>query len=485
MSLLSRTRSGLFWSTTERLLEHSLGFVFGIVLARLLEPEDFGVVAMPIVLFSIAQCFVDCGFTSALIRKKDVKDEDLSTAFFFNVILGIACFVAMFSASSAIASFYGKPILNDLLKVSSFVLLLNPLCMVQQAMLTRNMEFKKQAKIIIAGKFILGGFGIVMAYMGMGVWSLVFQQVASSAYSVIIYWYIRPWHPHWSWSWQSFRYLIGYGGNLLLSSLLDILYNNVYTVVIGKFHSAASLAFFTSANRYASLPATTITSIVGKVTFPILSKIQDDDQLGDNYRRMLNYAAFVVFPLMTLISALACPLVNILVGEKWAPCIPLLQIICFSMMLYPLHSINLNLLKVKGKTGLFLRLEIAKKVVWTIIIALTITHSVLWMVVGCLVFSWIALIINTYYTGKLIGYGYIRQMIDFLPVVIASGLMWAVVQVLSMLLPTDLLRVLLGVVLGFGIYYVCARCFLRSQLVDTVKLMPERVKSRMLWLIPS
>lgn len=484
MSLLTRTRSGLVWSTAERLFEHSLGFMFGIVLARLLEPEDFGIVAMPMVFFSIAQCFVDCGFTSALIRKKDVNDNDLSTAFFFNVILGIICFAGMIAASGAIARFYNKPILSDLLKVSSFVLLLNPLSMVQQAILTRNLEFKKQAKILIAGKITIGLSGIAMAYMGLGVWSLVFQQVAGSTYSAIIYWYIRPWHPNWCWSWQSFRYLIGYGGNLLLSNLLDILYNNVYTVVIGKFHSAASLAFFTSANRYASLPATSITSIVGKVTFPVLSKIQDDDQLGINYRRMLNYAAFVVFPLMTMFSALARPVVNILVGEKWEPCVPLLQIICFSMMLYPLHSINLNLLKVKGKTSLFLRLEIAKKVVWTIIIALTITHSMLWMVIGCLAFSWIALIINTYYTGKLIGYGYVRQMKDFLPIIVASGLMWAIIQTLNTIMPNDFLRVLSGGIVGILVYYACARCFLRSQLTDTIKLMPERIKAKISWLVP-
>lgn len=472
MSLTDKARSGIAWGTLERFSIQGVGAIFAILLARVLSPDDYGTVAMPMIFFGIAQTLMDAGFSRAIIRKEDLKEEDLSTSFYFQMIVGIACYAAMYAASPWIADFYNKPILSSLLKVSALVMVINPLCATQYALLLRDINFKAQALVNLTGRIITGILGLALAYNGYGIWSLVFQQLAGALWGAIILWTYSPWRPRTGWSGESFRYLWNYGSNLLASSLLDTAYNNIFPIVIGKYYSAASLAYYNSANHFAAMPATTLSGIVGRVTFPLLCKMQDDtERLSRNYRRMLKLSAFVLFPVMMILAAVAPALIRLTIGPQWKDSIPLLQILCFSLMLYPLHALNINLLKVRDNTRLYLRLEIAKKVVSIAILAVTIWHGVLWMVVGNLLFSWIALAINTYYTGKIIGLGYLRQMCDLLPVMAAAAIASLAAFGASSLISSSLLQLLAGGITGSIAYLALAWFFLRLQLKDAIALV--------------
>lgn len=478
-NLKSKTKKGLVWSMIERFATQGVQFLFGIILARLLSPEDYGIIAMPLVFLSIAQCFIDSGFSTALIRKPDLTEDDLSTAFFFNIGVGVVCYLALFFTSPLIADFYNTPILADLLKVTALATLFNPLCAVQQAILTRKIDFKTQAVVSLSGAIVSGIVGLLMAYNGYGVWSLVFQQVGGYLIRTVLLWLLGKWMPKKRWSWESFRYLWGFGSKMLGSALLDTTYNNIYPIVIGKFFSANDLGNYTRAQQFSSLPSSNVTGVLQRVTFPVLSSIQNEDErLAKNYRKILKLSAFIIFPMMLMLSAIADPLIRVVLTDKWEGCIILLQIICFSMMWYPVHAINLNLLTVKGRSDLFFRLEIIKKIVGVGIMCVTIPHGIIWMVSGSIVSSMLSLIINTYYTGKLIKVGYLRQMGDLLPIFMVSFVMWLMIHAAFFLISNLYVQLVGGIILGLVIYVIGARLVLKAEWNDAIDMIPNRFKRK-------
>ena len=471
-SLKNKTKKGLAWSMIERFATQGVQFLFGIILARLLSPDDYGVIAMPLVFLAIAQCIIDSGFSTALIRKPELTEDDLSTAFYFNIGIGILCYAVLFFSSPLIADFYHTPILSSLLKVTALAVLFNPLCAVQQAILTRKIDFKTQAIVSLSGAVVSGIVGLYMAYNGFGVWSLVFQQVGGYVMRTILLWILGKWKPKRKWSWESFHYLWGFGSKMLGSGLLDTIYNNIYPIVIGKYFCANDLGNYTRAQQFATLPSSNVTGVLQRVTFPVLSR------LAKNYRKILKLSAFLIFPLMLMLSAIADPLVRVLLTDKWEGCIILLQIICFSMMWYPIHAINLNLLTVKGRSDLFFRLEIFKKVVGVIIMCITIPNGILWMVSGSVVSSMIALVINTYYTGKIIHVGYFKQMRDLLPIFGVSFAMWLVILVSFWFSSNIYTQLFIGVIVGVVFYLVSAKIILKSEWNDVLDMIPEKFKHK-------
>lgn len=478
-NLKQKTQKGLVWSFVERFATQGVQFLFGIILARLLSPEDYGTIAMPLVFLSVAQCFIDSGFSTALIRKPDLTEDDLSTAFYFNIGVGVICYTALFFTSPLIADFYNTPILVDLLKVTALATLFNPLCAVQQAILTRKIDFKTQAVVSLSGAIVSGIVGLVMAFNGFGVWSLVCQQAGGYVIRTVLLWVVGKWKPKRRWSWDSFRYLWGFGSKLLGSGLLDTIYNNIYPIVIGKFFSANDLGNYTRAQQFSSLPSSNVTGVLQRVTFPVLSSIQNEDErLAKNYRKILKLSAFLIFPMMLMLSAIADPLVRVLLTDKWTGCIILLQIICFQMMWYPIHAINLNLLAVKGRSDLFFRLEIAKKVVGVAIMCVTIPNGIIWMVSGGIVSSMIALIINTYYTGKIIHVGYFRQMGDLLPIFGVSFVMWLLIHISLWLTSNIYVQLPVGICVGITVYLAGARLLLKSEWADALSMLPNRFRRK-------
>ena len=471
-SLKQKTTKGLFWSSVERFSNQGVSFIFSIILARILAPSDFGIIAMIGIFFAVAQSFVDSGFSNALVRKTDRREEDLSTCFYFNIGVGIVAYIVLFLIAPFIADFYNQPILSPIIRITGLGVVLNSLCVVQQALFTIRIDFKSQAKVTLSATIISGIVGVVLAYLGYGVWALVWQGVVMSLVRMGLLWLMSKWRPKTGFSKDSFHYLFGYGSKLLASGLLDTIYNNIYPIVIGKFYSPAQLGNYSRALSFAQLPSSNITSILQRVTFPVLSTIQDDlPRLQTNYRRLLKLSAFIVFPLMMGLAAVAFPLIRVVLTPKWEGCSLYLQIICFALMWYPIHAINLNLLQVKGRSDLFLRLEIIKKIVGVCIMCITIPLGITAMCIGMVVSSLISLFINTHYTGKLIYVGYIKQMRDLLPIFINSLIMGGIVYLCIQISDNDIVQLSLGIVVGLISYIGGASMITRSELKEYRNLL--------------
>lgn len=473
--LAQKTKKGLFWSSVERFSNQGVSFVFSIILARILSPSDYGIVAMISIFFAVAQSFVDSGFSNALVRKQDRTDEDLSTCFYFNIVVGVAAYLVLFGIAPWVAAFYSQPILTPIIRVSGLGVLLNSLCVVQQALFTIHIDFKSQAKVTLLSTIISGVIGIILAYLGWGVWALVWQGVAGALCRMGLLWMMSEWHPHTGFSKDSFKYLFGFGSKLLASGLLDTVYNNIYPIVIGKFYNPVQLGNYSRALGWAQLPSSNITGILQRVTFPVLSSMQDDVlRLQANYRRLLRTSAFIVFPLMMLLAAVAAPLIRVVLTSKWDGCVLYLQIICFALMWYPIHAINLNLLQVKGRSDLFLKLEIIKKIVGVGILCVTIPIGVTAMCVGMVVSSLISLVMNTHYTGILIEISFARQMRDLFPFLILSILSYISTLGVVLFLDKSLISLFLGIFVCTGLYVGLSWVFKLEELQEIKNILQNR-----------
>lgn len=466
-SLKQKTTKGIFWSTIERFSNQGMSFLFSVILARMLDPSDFGIIAMITIFFAVAQSFVDSGFSNALVRKTDRREEDFSTCFYFNIGVGIIAYIVLFLIAPLVASFYNQPILSPIIRITGLGVVLNSLCVVQQALFTIKIDFKSQAKVTLSATIISGIVGVILAYQGYGVWALVWQGVVLSLVRMGLLWLMSKWRPTTGFSKSSFNYLFGYGSKLLASGLLDTIYNNIYPIVIGKFYTPAQLGNYSRALSFAQLPSSNITSILQRVTFPVLSTIQDDiPRLQANYRRLLKLSAFIIFPLMTGLAAVAFPMIRLILTPKWEGCSLYLQIICFALMWYPIHAINLNLLQVKGRSDLFLRLEIIKKIVGVCIMCITIPLGITAMCIGMVASSLISLFINTYYTGKLINIGCLKQMRDLTPIFINSLIMGGIVYFSIQISDNDILQLSLSIIVGVLSYIGGASMITRSELKE-------------------
>lgn len=465
-SLKDKTVKGVIWSAVDRFSAQGVQFVFSILIARLLMPEDYGVIAMLGIFLGVSQSFIDSGFGTALIRKIDRTETDFSTVFYFNIVVATLFYLILFVSAPAIANFYETPLLESVTKVVALNLIINSLSGIHNAKLSIDIDFKSSAKISILSAVITGAVGLWMAYAGYGVWALVVQNLCSSLVRTVMLWIIVKWHPLLIFSWKSFKELFSFGSKLLVSGLLDTLYNNIYTLVIGKVFSPSTLGVYSKANALAQFPTSNITGVLQNVTYPVLCSIQNDEgRVADVYKRFLKISAFVIFPLILGLSAVADPFIRIVLTDKWEDAICLLQIICFAMMWYPIHSINLNILQVKGRSDYFLKLEIIKKVQGIIILSITVPMGIVAMCYGQVISSLISLIWNTHYTKELIGYGYWTQMRDLLPILIHSLIMWALVLLIVNLMPTLWLKLIVGVFTGM-IYYIVGAYIMKFPEMD-------------------
>nr|WP_159466282.1 lipopolysaccharide biosynthesis protein [Scandinavium goeteborgense] len=415
--LKNKTVNGLKWSALERIFSQGVQLILMLILARMLGPKAFGLIGMLAIFIAIGQVFIDSGFSSALIRKTDRNNVDYSTAFYFNVVVALTCYFILFFLSPYIARFYQQPELSTLTKIIGLSLIANSFSVVPRTILTVSMNFKSQAKSSVCSVILAGIIAVAMAWKGYGVWALVAQTLSVSFFNAIFLNIITRWTPALVVSRDSFSYLFGFGGKLLVSGLLDTLYNNVYQLIIGKKFDATNVGQFTQANQMSSIPAMTMTNIIQRVTYPMFSHIQDDQKKMDEcYLITMKVAALFIFPLMSGIAIIAQPLLQVLLGTQWSEASELVMILALAYMLYPIHAINLNILQVKGRSDLFLKLEIIKKVLGVLIISFTMHYSIYIMCVGLLIHSYVALIINTYYTGKLTKLTVKRQCKEIFPI---------------------------------------------------------------------
>lgn len=467
-SLKDKTVKGVIWSAVDRFSAQGIQFVFSILIARLLVPEDYGVIAMLNIFLAVSQTFIDSGFGTALIRKIDRTETDFSTVFYFNIAVAVFFYFGLFFAAPAIANFYNTPLLVPVTRVTAINLVVGSLSGIHNAKLSIAIDFKSRAKISIVSAVLTGSVGLWMAYSGYGVWALVVQTVFAGIIRTIMLWVIVKWYPKLVFSWQSFKEMFSFGSKLLASGLLDTLYNNIYTLVVGKVFSSSTLGVYAKAQALAEFPSSNITGVLQNVSFPVLSSIQnDEDKLAGAYKRFIRVSAFVIFPLMLGLSSVADPFIRLLLTDKWENTIYLLQIICFSMMWYPIHAINLNILQVKGRSDYFLKLEIIKKIQGVLILCVTVPMGIIAMSYGQVVSSLISLYLNTYYTKKLIGYGLWDQMKDLLPIFIHSLLMWGLVLLVVNLMPTLWLKLVVGVLSGM-IYYIAGAFIMKFPEVNEI-----------------
>lgn len=456
-SLKNKTVKGVSWSLVDNIASSGITFLVGLVLARLLTPEEYGIMAMIAIFIAVSNSIIDSGFSNALIRKTDIRRIDYNTVFYFNLIVGVVLYGILFFCAPIISDFFKEPILISVTKVIGLVLIINSLSIIQRTILVKEVDFKTQTKVSLIASLSSGGIGIIMALCGYGVWSLVGQQLSRQLLNTLFLWVYNRWRPVLEFSADSFKELFGFGSKLLLSGLLDTVYKNIYYIVIGRFYSPAQLGQYTRAEQFNMIFSSNLTSVVQRVSYPVLSSIQDEpERLRMAYRRVIKGTMLITFACMLGLAAVAKPLIIILIGDKWLPAVYFLQIICFSGMLYPLHAINLNILQVKGRSDLFLKLEIIKKTIAVLPIVVGVFYGIEYMLWGSVCTSFIAYILNSYYSASLIGYRTFSQIKDVLPSFVISFLVSAVMWSLSLLdisvyamLP---LQCIVGISLAFLIY---------------------------------
>lgn len=415
-SFKDKVVKGTIWSGIDNVASYFVTFIVGIVLARLLTPDDYGLVGLTGVLTAILGCFVNAGFDRALIRKKDATEEDYSTVFLVNLGTSFFLYMVIFACASFVADFFGRQQLVNLTRVASFGMILSALSIVQRTRLTKQLNFKSQTKITIYVSIVRGIIGISSALLGCGVWALVIQTLVGNALTTILLFWVDRWHPSFRFSMKSFVELFGFGSKLMVSTLIDTIWNQCYQIVIGKCYAPATLGQYARANSFSDIFSSNLTSIVQRVSYPVLSEIQDNhQQLRDAYRRIIKTTMLVTFCCMLMLAAIAHPMVMVLIGEKWLQSVEFLQIICFSSMLYPLHAINLNMLQVQGRSDLFLKLEIIKKIFAIGPIVLGIFVGIYWMLIGGVLIGFISYYLNAYYSGPFLKYSMSQQIKDVLP----------------------------------------------------------------------
>ena len=477
MSLKQKTFKGVIWSAVERFSTQGVQFLFGILLARLLTPNDYGMIAMLTIFMAVSQTFIDSGFGNALIRKPDRNEADKATVFFFNIFTAAACYGIIFLAAPFIAQFYNMPQLATILRVLAINLIIQSFGSIQRLNLTIDLNFKMLAKVSFSGAIVGGTAGLISAYNGLVVWSLVVQQMATMATRVALFWILSRWRPKCFFNKKSFKDMFGFGSKLLASGLLNTLYDNIYDLIIGKAFAAATLGNYSRASHFANFPSSNITGVFQRVTFPVLSKIQNDPQkLRKGYLKFLNMATLVIFPLMIGLAALAKPFILLVLTDKWVDVILILQIICIAQMWYPVHAINLNILQVMGRSDLFLKLEIIKKIVGITVLCITLPHGIIVMCFGQWVNACFGLVINTYYSGKLLNAGLWPQLKMYIPTLLNSLVMGAICLGVTKLLPEKdyALQLILGFVAGVTYYAISNWIFNK----ETVKELQDLLKRK-------
>lgn len=466
-SLKVKTVKGTFWSGLDSFASQGIMFLVGLVLARLLTPHEYGLIGYITILTAIFNSIVDSGFSSALIRKKDIRAIDYNTAFIFNIIISILLCAAMFLLARPISRFFNEPQLVQLVKAMSVIVVINGLAIIQRTNLTRNVDFKTQTKASLISSISSGIVGIGMALYGFGVWSLVGQQITRQLLNTVCLWILNKWLPRFEFSWQSFRELFNFGWKLLASGLIDTIWKQVSNMVIGKYYSTSSLGQYTRGQQFADIFSANMTSIIQRVSYPVLSSIQDErNRMKEGYRKIIKVTMFLSFVLMFGLAAIAMPLLTVLIGKQWMEAAHYLQILCFSMCLYPLHAINLNMLQVQGRSDLFLKLEIIKKIIAIGPILLGIFMGIDWMLYGWIITGVISYLLNAMYSGNMIGYSIPAQVRDILPSFALAAIMAISVYLLTFIELQPIVTLLIQLCLGAAIIISLSELFKLEEYIE-------------------
>ena len=478
MSLKRKAALSLVWTFTQQFGNQLIGFVVSLVLARILLPAEFGLVGMIAVVVAVGNALLDGGLTKSLIRDTGCDELDYSTVFFFNVGAGFLVYALIFISAPFIADFYEQPILTNIIRIYCITIVITSFSAVQLARLTKRMDFKTQAVIAIPAAVMGGIVGIWMAYSGYGVWSLVWSGITTAVVSTSQMWWYSDWKPKLVFNRTRFSKHLNYGYKLTLSDLLNRIFNNIFLIVIGKYFSAAQVGFYTRAETMKQLPVTNISRALDKVTFPLFVSIQDDEvRLKRVYKKLMLMVVFVVTPVLIFLAVLAEPVFVFLFTEKWLPAVPFFQILCITGILFPLHAYNLTILNVKGRSDLFLRLEVIKKVIIVVAIIIAIPFGIMALLYGQVVISLVAFFINAHYTNKFISYSGWEQVKDVLPILTLAVFGGAAIYLADLYVlqeQLNIIRIIAGGFIGSLFYLGCALIFNFSSLFELKNLILNR-----------
>lgn len=453
MSYRSKAFSGVKWTSIEQVLSIALSFVIGIIVARLVMPSDYGLIAMLGVFMALGGVFVNSGISTALVRHKDNSQADYSTAFYANVALGVVVYLVLFLLAPFIADFYEIPELTAVCRVYSLDVLLSSLTIVHVAKLTHEMRYKVQTTIKLFSLLVSGAIGISLAYLDYGVWALIWYALSASVLRTVLFWLLSGWYPSLVFSRGSAHYLYDFGSKMLLTSIIDVVYDNIYTLVIGKYYTATSAGYYNRSLQLSQFPQNMISHVVGNVVLPVLTPFQDNqEKLLNIYDRLFRLTVFVAYPLMALMVVLAHPLISFLLGEKWLPSVPYLQILVVAVVFTTLTIVNLNLFYVKGKSDIVLKLDIIKKIIGFAIVALMVPLGLKWICLGAVLYAVASFVINCIQTDKILGYGLWHQVKTAFPPMLYSVVMGLVVAVVIPYISFSLLQLVLGGILGLSVY---------------------------------
>ena len=482
MDLKGKTVYGVFWSIGQELSSKFISFFITIVLARLLSPAEFGLIALLTIFIAVGNSLVESGLTSSLIRTTVVEQKDCSTVFYFNILGSIVIYLILFLFAPFISQFYHQPVLTNVVRIYCLTLIINAFFGIQQTLLVKEMKFKTMTLIQLPSVIGGGILGIVLARSGFGVWSLVWMSLLNSFISTVLYWYFSKWRPIFLFDLESFKYHFNYGYKLTISGLIDKLYQNIYTIIIGKFYNTAQLGFYSRADSISQVPVGIISSAINKVTFPMFVEIaHDKEQLVIVYKKVMLQVLFWMTPSLVALSVIGEPLFRLMLTDKWLPAVPYFQILCISGILFPVHAYNLNILKIKGQSNLFLKLEIIKKLTCVIGIICVFPFGIYGLLYFQLFFNFFGLYINSIYTIKFINYPFIRQFKDILPTLFVSGFVGISCYLLDKLFFTshftDLLRIIIVGLIFFVSYFALGFLFKLSAINDFKQLVSK-------WLSP-
>ncbi|MEJ5183859.1 MAG: lipopolysaccharide biosynthesis protein [Rectinemataceae bacterium] len=473
----STSFKGFFWSAIERFSVQAVQFLFQIILARLLSPGDYGLIAILAIFMAIAQTFIDAGFSNALIRKSDRNELDYCTVFYTNIGLSIVAYAVLFLLSPIIAAFYRIPRLTSIARVYMLSIPVLASAAIQRTQYTIKVNFREQALATLSGTLVGGIVGVILAVLKYGPWALVFSALATHMVTAAVFWMRSSWRPKLQFSFASFRSMFAFGSRLLFSGLLNTLYINLYQLAIGKKFSSVDLGYYSRADQFAQFPSSNISGILQRVTYPILCSLSRDEiRLMEAYRKYLKLSAMIVFPLMIGLAAVSESFITLLLGSKWLFSARILRILCFAFMWYPIHAMNLNLLLVKGRSDLFFRLEIIKKVIGISILAITLNFNILVMAAGSIISSLIALFINTYYSERLAGYGLLQQFNDIAPFLIVSLMACLPAYLLAKFMQPNLLVFFLSIALSAVLYAAIIEKMKIQEFAAVKTMMKEYLK---------
>lgn len=455
VSIKKKVFRGLFWKFGERITAQMISLFVSIILTRLLLPSDYGAVALVMVFINIADVFVSGGMGSALIQKKKVDNVDFSSVFYVNIMLSFLIYAVLFFSAPYIAVFYDMPVLSKVLRVLGIRIPIAAINSIQQAYVSRNMLFKRFFYATLLGTLVSGFAGVFMAYRGFGVWALVMQYMINSCTDTLVLWVTVKWRPELKYSWKKAKDLISYGWKLLVSGLLDTGYNELRSLLIGRLYSPSELAFYNQGDKYPKIIVININSSIGSVLFPAISQYQDDkERVKSMTRRSIQVSSYLMWPLMFGLAVTAEPLVRLILTEKWLPCVPFLRIFCFSYGLWPVHTANLQALNAMGRSDLFLKLEVIKKILGISILMISLHMGPLAIAWSLLMTGIMATFINSAPNRKILKYSYKEQFMDLMPSFFLSFFMALLIYPVSFMELPDLFLIFLQTVIGAVIYLV-------------------------------